>query len=69
MADNLRGFTNKMHHYDIEDETLDDGKTVAYGFEDIVKLAKQGNSETDASKLRALKNAGIFLLQETLTEY
>ncbi|KAJ5651620.1 uncharacterized protein N7484_005343 [Penicillium longicatenatum] len=41
------------------DEALDDG-TTAYGFDKIVELAKQGNSESDASKLRSFKNADTY---------
>ncbi|KAJ5851849.1 uncharacterized protein N7529_011234 [Penicillium soppii] len=42
-----------------DDVSLDD-ETKAYGFEAIVELAKQGNSEDDASKLRAGKNADTY---------
>ncbi|KAJ5713164.1 uncharacterized protein N7483_010345 [Penicillium malachiteum] len=35
--------------------------TTAYGFEKVVELAEEGNSEDDAAKLRSLKNAGKIL--------
>ncbi|KAJ5382697.1 hypothetical protein N7517_000608 [Penicillium concentricum] len=41
------------------DIALNDGKK-AYGFENVVTLAKEGNNEDDVSQLRALKNADTY---------
>jgi hypothetical protein len=49
-----------LNHYHIDDIQLADGRT-AYGFEKVVELAEEGNSEDDAAELKSLKNAGKIL--------
>ncbi|KAJ6025072.1 hypothetical protein N7540_005869 [Penicillium herquei] len=59
-------FVHELTHADdfwggkaLDDIELADGR-VAYGFENIADLANEGNSEDDATQLKALKNADTY---------